>query len=195
MTKQLALEIRKKYEYKGAIIYIDKSEISEQNLNNCLESQFINIYKNSDFTLNDVLIKHKLIYGQPIILMIDNIQRVFNSSYTKNYDKNWFSSLTVYMDAELLKIMVVSSEYDVFFSIKSLSNSWFNRVIEYRMPILSEKNREIKDYLLSSECRQIFQYEDPETDVVYATKFLSNQLRFYLPLMKIRRKEFSFKGN
>ena len=72
MTKQLALEIRKKYEYKGAIIYIDKSEISEQNLNNCLESQFINIYKNSDFTLNDVLIKHKLIYGQPIILMIDN---------------------------------------------------------------------------------------------------------------------------
>ena len=195
MTKQLALEIRKKYEYKGAIIYIDKSEISEQNLNNCLESQFINIYKNSDFTLNDVLIKHKLIYGQPIILMIDNIQRVFNSSYTKNYDKNWFSSLTVYMDAELLKIMVVSSEYDVFFSIKSLSNSWFNRVIEYRMPILSEKNIEIKDYLLSSECRQIFQYEDPETDVVYATKFLSNQLRFYLPLMKIRRKEFSFKGN
>lgn len=138
---------------------------------------------------------HKKTYGVPMILIIDNIQRIFDSDKNKNdrFDLNWFSSLTVYLDADLLKVMVVSSEYDVYFSIKSLSNTWFNRVIEYRMPILSQKDKEITDYFLSPECMEVFQYEDPESDVLYASKYFTNQIRFYLPLMKSRRKDKIFK--
>jgi hypothetical protein len=159
-----------------------------------LQQQISNIYKNSEFSFYDVLRKHHEINGVPLILIIDNIQRVFDTDKNKNYDLNWFISLTMYLDSGLLKVMVVSSEYDVYYSIKSLSNTWFNRVLEYRVPILTETSKELIDYLKSPECQEVFEYENIDEDVVYASKFLGNQLRFYVPLTKVRRGNFKFKG-
>ena len=179
--------------YKGAVIRIDKMIESESFMILSLEDQISNIYRNKEYDLNQVLNQHKKTYGVPLILIIDNIQRLFTHSKT-HYDLSWFTSLTVYLDAGLLKVMVVSSEYDVYYSIKTLSNTWFSRVIEYRMPIFSEINEELKSYLLSKECREAFCYDNLEKDVEYVSKFFGNQFRFYLPLLKERRNKISFEG-
>ncbi len=159
-----------------------------------LQEQISNIYRNPDFSFNDVLRKHYELTGVPMILIIDNIQRAFDSNVKTNYDLNWFISLTMYLDSGLLKVMVVSSEYDVYYSIKTLSNTWFNRVMEYRVPILTENSKELTDYLKSPECQEAFEYENMDEDVVYASKYLGNQLRYYVPLTRVRRGKFNYKS-
>ncbi len=159
-----------------------------------LQEQISNIYRNQDFSFYDVLRKHYELNGVPLIVIIDNIQRVFDSNLKNNYDLNWFISLTMYLDSGLLKVMVVSSEYDVYYSIKTLSNTWFNRVLEYRVPILTENSKELIDYLKSPECQEVFEYENMDEDVIHASKYLGNQLRYYIPLTRVRRGKIDYKS-
>ena len=194
LSKSIVSKLRNEINYAGAVLHVDKMVETKDFTIVSIEDQLSDIYKNEEFSFYDILRKHYDLYKHPVILIIDNIQRVFDSDINNNYDLNWLKSLTMYLDAGLLKVMVVSSEYDVYYSMKTLSNTWFNRVIEWRVPILTENSKELTDYLKSPECQEVFKYENMEEDIIYASKYFGNQLRYYIPLTKVRRDKAEYKS-